>query len=159
MIWQIITCIKPINFLPSFCDNIYFVWLGKKQNTDNEIRFYRKNKTSDIKSSIEKISNVTFNIPEVKELSNFASLIEKNEEIIAFILKRKTLKQSNFSDFDGTVKSLGAWGGDFMLAISEHGLMYVTDYFKSKGCDTIYRFKDIVLNKKVINNDDIDIRF
>jgi hypothetical protein len=47
-----------------------------------------------------------------------------------------------FSDFDGAVKSLGAWGGDFVLAISNED---PTTYFKSKGYETIIAYKDMIL--------------
>jgi hypothetical protein len=33
-----------------------------------------------------------------------------NEHLLA------TIKESLFSDFDGIIKSLGAWGGDFVMA-------------------------------------------
>jgi hypothetical protein len=46
-----------------------------------------------------------------------------------------------FSDFNGSIKSLGAWGGDFVLVASEENPM---SYFKSKGFHTILSYTDLV---------------
>ena len=39
------------------------------------------------------------------------------------------------------IKSLGAWGGDFILATSKDD---PTSYFKKKGFNTIFKFDDII---------------
>ncbi|HLN52195.1 MAG TPA: GYDIA family GHMP kinase [Lentimicrobium sp.] len=151
--------IKPVNFLPPFAENLYFIWQGKKQDSNEEIQFYRNLEKRSIQSFVEKITDITLKIIKVKELSNFVSLIELHEEAIASLLRRKALKSDRFSDFNGCIKSLGAWGGDFILAACDNDLNYVLDYFGKKGCKTVYRFEDIVLNEKVIHDDDINIRF
>jgi len=47
-----------------------------------------------------------------------------------------------FSDFSGSIKSLGAWGGDFVLvAHSENP----TAYFKEKGYEVIFSYHQMVL--------------
>ena len=33
------------------------------------------------------------------------------------LLDTKTIKELLFPDFSGTIKSLGAWGGDFVLVL------------------------------------------
>jgi hypothetical protein len=54
----------------------------------------------------------------------------------------KTIKESLFPDFNGIIKSLGAWGGDFVLAIAKEN---PTDYFKERGFKTIVSYKDMIL--------------
>jgi hypothetical protein len=58
------------------------------------------------------------------------------------VLEIPTVKNSLFSDFNGTVKSLGAWGGDFVLVVSNEN---PTAYFKSKGFETVLPYKDMIL--------------
>ena len=60
--------------------------------------------------------------------------------IISKLIKQPPLKKIKFSDYDGAVKSLGAWGGDFFLATGSD-----QDYFKKKGYETIISYKDIIL--------------
>ena len=53
-----------------------------------------------------------------------------------------TVKECLFPDYKGTVKSLGAWGGDFVLAISE--TEDIPNYFLSKGFDICIPYDEIV---------------
>ena len=59
-----------------------------------------------------------------------------------------------FSDFDGQLKSLGAWGGDFILASSKNGKDEVSAYFAKYGLETVIPFKDFVLGNpdQVVSN-------
>ena len=71
----------------------------------------------------------------------FNVLIEKHEEIIAKILRKNTVKELLFSDFKGTIKSLGAWGGDFIIA---SGDLDSPNYFNQKGFETVIPFEEMI---------------
>jgi hypothetical protein len=58
-----------------------------------------------------------------------------NEHLLA------TIKESLFSDFDGIIKSLGAWGGDFVMAAD-----HPAEYFAAKGYETIVAYEDMILS-------------
>ena len=77
-----------------------------------------------------------------ENLKNFTSEIEKHEKILSAILETKTVKETLFPDFTGTIKSLGAWGGDFVLVVSKEN---PTAYFKEKGYETILPHKEMIL--------------
>jgi hypothetical protein len=62
------------------------------------------------------------------------------------ILDIKPIKELQFPDFNGAIKSLGAWGGDFILASTNAGANYVKTYFRGKGCETVFQYDDIVMN-------------
>ena len=47
-----------------------------------------------------------------------------------------------FPDFDGVIKSLGAWGGDFVMVISNEN---PTDYFMEKGYETVIPYEEMIL--------------
>lgn len=42
------------------------------------------------------------------------------------------------------VKSLGAWGGDFVLVSNDLDMDYVKKYFQSKGYNNIISFNDMI---------------
>ena len=63
----------------------------------------------------------------------------------------KTVKSMLFDNFEGAVKSLGAWGGDYILASSDAGQDYVSDYFSSKGYNTMFQYDTIVLNEPKVS--------
>ncbi len=133
-----------VDFKPSFHKELYFVHLGKKQDSRVGIRDYLKvvkNKASMVKS----ITQITEDIRGVSNLSGFENLLESHEEIISSHTGFKRVKQTTFSDYWGTVKSLGAWGGDFVLATSTKGPDSTKAYFESKGCGTVIPYKEMVL--------------
>ena len=61
---------------------------------------------------------------------------------MSYLLEQPTIKSQLFADFDGSIKSLGAWGGDFVLAASEQN---PTEYFSRKGYHTVINYCDMVL--------------
>ena len=62
---------------------------------------------------------------------------------MATCLDSKRIKKY-FTDFEGEMKSLGAWGGDFFMAATEWNEETVRKYFINKGLDVIFKYDDIV---------------
>ena len=58
------------------------------------------------------------------------------------VLELQTVQEVLFSDFKGIVKSLGAWGGDFVMVISKEN---PTDYFKERGFTVVVPYNDMIL--------------
>lgn len=137
--------IAEVNFNPNFKDQLYFVHLNKKQNSREGISQYNTN-TSNVSQAISEISDITSQLISCKSLNIFNDLIEKHEEIIALIIRQKPIKERLFSDFKGAIKSLGAWGGDFVLATSKDN---PKAYFETKGFLTVIPYMDMVLNNKI----------
>jgi mevalonate kinase len=133
-----------VDFNPKFKDQLYFVHLGKKQNTALGIKEYLKavkNKSSLVKT----ITKITEDIRTVSTLADFDALLIKHEDAIATHTGFAKVKDTLFSDYWGVVKSLGAWGGDFVLATSDKGLDATKEYFASKGLSTVVSYKEMVL--------------
>lgn len=133
--------VNPIDFTPSFKDSLYFVYLNKKQNSREGIKHYNANK-GHLKTIIEDINHMTSQIISSNSLENFETLITQHEEIISKLTKQKVIKTLLFNDFKGSIKSLGAWGGDFILAASKEDPI---PYFNQKGFETVIRYTDMVL--------------
>jgi len=131
----------PLSFNPTFKGNLYFIHLNKKQNSRDGIKHYRKHK-GDLLVSINEINNITEQMIHAETLEVFQALIEKHESIVAEITKQIPVKDKLFNDFKGAVKSLGAWGGDFVLVAAKQD---PKAYFKAKGYNTIVNYTDMVL--------------
>ena len=127
-----------------FEKSLYFVYLGRKQNSDAAINYYRKS-VKDSKSIIPEISKISEEIIECQSIDAFSKLLDAHENIIASATKLPRVQKEMFGDFKGTIKSLGAWGGDFVLAVADQKNGYVPEYFKEKGLDTIFSYSDLVL--------------
>lgn len=132
--------VRPVDFRSIFKDNIFFVYLNQKQNSRDGIASYRKY-DGDLSNSISKINSITTNMISCKSLENFEHLIIEHEEIISKIINQKPVKKRLFNDFDGAVKSLGAWGGDFVMVTSKDN---PTDYFMRKGYEVILTYSEMI---------------
>ncbi len=130
---------REVNFNPSFKNNLYFIYLGKKQNTYNEILNF--NKLNIKEKSILKVSSITEKILNCNSFEDFKSLIKEHEEILSQILKRETAKDLYFDDYSGEIKSLGAWGGDFVLAAGDQNSK---TYFNNLGYDIVFTFDELI---------------
>ncbi|WP_430817155.1 GYDIA family GHMP kinase [Carboxylicivirga sp. RSCT41] len=136
--------IESVNFNPEFSDNMYFVYSGSKQSSKNEIARFSKLNVSE--SAIEQINCLTNDMLNSKELKDFGKLMEQHESIISKIVQLKPIKNEHFEDFKGYIKTLGAWGGDFIMVISEEPANYVKTYFEEKGLKHLFNFNDIKIN-------------
>lgn len=137
--------VEPVVFNPPCTEHFWLLYLEKKQSTETNIhRLFSANmKPSALK--IAEISDITMAFSAASEASEFSSLIHKHERIIADFLHEETIQSSLFSDFKGAVKSMGAWGGDFCLIVSEEDPTYIREYFEQKGLTTVLPFNDFGL--------------
>ncbi len=135
-----------VDFSPDFSDSLYFVYLGNKQNSASEVSLFMKKEPHTMEDAVLEISEIGKKMLVIENLAEFNVLIEQHEQILSEILEVKTVKSTLFADFDGSVKSLGAWGGDFILVSSDVGHDYVRDYFSRKGYNTMFEYDAIVLN-------------
>ena len=133
--------IKIVHFNPSFKHNLYFVYLNQKQNSRDGIAQYRSN-SSDLTKNIEVVSNITQDMIDCNSLDQFQKLMNRHEQIVSKIINQQPIKTQLFDDFDGSIKSLGAWGGDFVLVASKQD---PTRYFKDKGFPTVITYNEMVL--------------
>lgn len=133
--------VEIVNFCPQFANHLYFVYLNQKQSSKSAIAAY-KSKKGNLATEIASIDAITGQILKTQNWQDFAHLLEQHENIMGQILETPTVKEKLFPDFDGTVKSLGAWGGDFVLAVSREN---PTAYFKSKGYGTIIPYPEMIL--------------
>jgi mevalonate kinase len=132
---------KTVNFNPQFKENIHFVYLNQKQSSKSAISNYvtQRHKVAPV---LSKINTITDQAIACLEGKSFAKLMEQHEIIMSDILEIKTVKEKLFPDFKGVIKSLGAWGGDFIMVISKEN---PKNYFKEKGYATILTYEEMVL--------------
>jgi len=132
--------IETVVFKPVFAPNLFFVHLNQKQNSRDAIAAYR-NCLFDKDKLLETITDLTQKIAISRSLTDFEQLITTHEEILSEVLQTPTAKDRLFSDYEGSIKSLGAWGGDFILAT---GTTEATAYFKGKGYPTVLSYADMI---------------
>jgi mevalonate kinase len=135
--------VEKVSFNPDFTNNIYFVYLNKKQSSKSAIAAYNMNKKNNLPRIIALNDLITSEVLNATTIQSFASAIHKHEVQMNRILETPTIKESLFPDFNGVIKSLGAWGGDFVMAITTEN---PRDYFISKGYQTIIPYDEMILS-------------
>ncbi len=133
--------VEVLDFNPSFKDQLYFVYLNKKQNSRDGIAAYKKN-TKNTSTEVDEISQLTQQISTCELVTDFEKLLAEHETIISKLIQQKPIQEQLFSDYFGQTKSLGAWGGDFILATGNDD---TPNYFKQKGFETVIPYSSMVL--------------
>ena len=132
--------IRQVEFNPNFKENLFFVHLNQKQNSKEGIAKFRESGTN-FDKEIKRISQISDEFIKVDSLESFNKLIVEHEQVISSIIKLKPIKENLFPDYFGAIKSLGAWGGDFVLAT---GNEETPSYFKNKGFETILKYSEMI---------------
>ena len=133
--------IEKIEFNPNFKDQLYFVFLNKKQNSREGIKRYKELSTNN-SAAIQKVSELTDAFINCNNLIEFEKLMKEHEQLVSKTIKLKMVQEKYFSDYFGQTKSLGAWGGDFILATGNEDS---TNYFNQKGFKTVIPYQDLIL--------------
>ena len=137
--------VEKADFKPAFADKLYFVYQGHKQSSGKEVKSFKERaQKSDFSKEIAEISEITDALVKASTFNDFCALLTRHEAIMSRCLEQPSLK-SQYPDFKGVIKSLGAWGGDFFLAATELSEKEVASYFNSKGLKTILKYNEIVL--------------
>ena len=137
--------VKPIDFQPSFADHLFFIYQGQKQSSSKEIKaFLAMANPVDLQKDIEAVSEISRAVPKCENLDEFALLMQCHERIISRCIGQEPV-QKRFPDFEGVLKSLGAWGGDFILAATEWNESQVRAYYKGKNMGVVFNYDNLVL--------------
>jgi mevalonate kinase len=140
---------EPCGFNPPFHNSLYFIYLGKKQDSREGIGKYRLTvdglRLTVLPELVAKVSHLTRQFLAAQTLTDFDGLIREHEAIVAETIGLPRAKSLFFNDFWGEVKSLGAWGGDFVLATSDRPLEETRHYFNEKGFEVFLPFSELVL--------------
>lgn len=130
----------PVALDPLCKSQMYFVYLNQKQNSKEAIAAYYK-KQHRLVDHVNEISTITEALLEDTSFENWLNQLQKHEIILSNVLEMQTVQEAYFPDFSGLVKSLGAWGGDFVLALSKTD---PTSYFAGKGYSTVIPYTELI---------------
>ena len=133
--------VEKVNFNCNFKENIYFLYLNQKQDSKAAIATYYS-KQQDIQPARNEITKITNSLTEANSQTEFELLLVKHEKLLSTVLESDTVKERFFSDFKGTIKSLGAWGGDFVMVVCDSN---PKEYFERKGFTTLLHFNEMIL--------------
>lgn len=135
--------IQQVPFYPPFADKLVFVYTGNKQSSRQSLQTFRPDKVSP--DAVKQITELSHKMASEQNIDVFLELMAAHERIIAYETGMKAVKEQFFDNFPGSVKSLGAWGGDFLLAGSAGDPEAMQAYFRSREFRHIISYRDMVL--------------
>lgn len=134
--------VQKVNFSPVFKDNLLFVYSGHKELTESNIsKFNHTHMFSG--ADIQAMTKLTRDIHKTNDFELFDLLVQKHNTMVSKALGLKNPFETINYRFDGTIKPLGAWGGDFFIALSQQGAGYIKNYFLDKGYLTFFSFDEL----------------
>ena len=132
--------VESCEFNPSFKEQLFFVYLNQKKDSSEAVKRFSNIKITE--KQLELFSDLSLKMLKSNELKKFEKLIETHETQLGQILNIKPVKEVLFPDYSGSIKSLGAWGGDFILVTGNDNTI---SYFKYKGYKTILKYSEMVI--------------
>ena len=133
--------VREVSPVLTFSDQLYFVYLNQKKNSREAISAYRERSIDKLQLTT-KISEITNSLITTSTLQEFETLLNLHEQVLSSALNVPTIKEQLFPNYKGSIKSLGGWGGDFVLVTARKNTL---DYFKTKGYTTIIPYSDMIL--------------
>ena len=131
--------IQKVNFNPDFKDELIFIHLNQKQDSREGIKLYRsKEKSQNLISFFEKL---TMDVLESDSIEKFSHLMGVHEKKISNFIGIPTVKEKLFIDCPVFLKSLGAWGGDFVMSRKFDDYQ---NWFSDRGFSTIYSWSELI---------------
>jgi galactokinase/mevalonate kinase-like predicted kinase len=137
---------EKVSFMPPFHQHIYFVYTGHKQVSSIGIKYYRENAVR-VRDCIGWLNRLTESMLQCQSLRKMEQIMEEHESIIAEELKLPKAKDELLPDYWGAVKSLGAWGGDFVMLTNDRPEEELIHYLHSKDLHVVHRFDKMIFSK------------
>lgn len=137
--------VQQVTFCPGFADELWFLFLGQGQMHSYRLGHDNDYVTPDVRL-VSRVSLLSHHMVSCGDASTFRALMDEHERIVGEYIGETPVKQRFFSDFVGSVKSLGLWGSDFALVASDWEHARISDYFANKGLDVLFPYRELVLN-------------
>ena len=134
---------EPVSFQPPFADQLYFVWLGSKQSTALHLR-EMAGRLIPKKELVRSFSMLTRGMLGTKELGDFRNYMEEHEAKLSELTGLERVSLTRFPGLQGSVKSLGAWGGDFVMVASDQQADALYNYLDRMGFPCRFRYKELI---------------
>ncbi len=136
--------IKPAVIPEAIKPYCYFAYLNKKQDSREGINLYRN--LGDNKSAIiHEISSITKELIKKQNLEDWIYLLGKHEEIISSSLSIPRAADTVLKGLPFFSKSLGAWGGDFVMILTDLNSNEISQELKKLNLNTIMLYNSFLV--------------
>lgn len=134
--------VRSVALSEALTEMMYFVYLGRKEPTEQALNHYRL-KGLPSKQEVEHMSALTRKFAGAANISELSRIVKKHENMVADRIGSEPVKKRLFNDYPFPVKSLGAWGGDFVLFLNPEGEEVLRNYLKTKNLNTCLKYTEL----------------
>jgi len=135
--------VKKTFLNPSITDHLYFIYSGKKQDSQESVHRFKSQQFPD-DQVVRKVTALTDAMINAATSAEFLTLMRLHEKTLSDILGIPMVKEKLFPDFSGEIKSLGAWGGDFIMAGTFMRYEEIKNYFAKRNLAIVFNWDEIV---------------
>ncbi len=132
---------SAVAFDPPFGRQLVFVYSGRKQDSSRALENFDPDGVKP--HHIQAISGISVQMARSSELEDFMGLMREHEGILSAYTGTESVQKRLFPAFPGAIKSLGAWGGDFLLAAAPLEPRQLAAYFSSRGYGPVFALGDL----------------
>jgi mevalonate kinase len=132
---------EEVTLPDSITDKLLFIYLGNKQNSREEIK--RFNKKNVLPEQVDAMNTIISAALQTDKIEVFEQQLDLSEDLISSIIETTKLKQRFFADYSYSIKSLGAWGGDFFMA-TYRDPETAKNYFENKGYNVFFTYQEFI---------------
>lgn len=133
--------ITPVTIPENIHNHLLFVYTGKKQRSRDEVLSFGQKQISI--TQIVEMNHIIDTVLRSDEIDNFERQMKKSEKLLSTILWIPALQSNFFSDYPYAIKSLGAWGGDFIMATFRDEAK-ARNYFSEKGMNVTFNYQQLI---------------
>lgn len=134
--------VQAVHFFPAFRERLYFVYLSQKQDSREGIRRFRE-RAQGREDLIAQVSALTRQMLQATDLESFERVMKVHEQLVAEALDMPPVQERLFPDYPGAIKSLGAWGGDFVMVTDRGSPGEIREYFESRGFPQLLHYTEM----------------
>lgn len=132
--------LRPVDLKFEFAHDIGLVYSGRKQSTAQSLKLLGAKPFS--QSQILEVDALTEAFLNAQTIMDLENVIEAHEQLISDHLKITKVGDTIFKGFPGKVKSLGGWGGDFVLITR---LAASKKWLRNHNFKVVFPFKSLTL--------------
>lgn len=133
--------INTVSLPEQITDNLLFVYLGNKQNSATAVAEFNKIPTDYFQ--LEKMDSIVQFAAQCQTIEEWEKMMLESEQMLSAIMGQETVQQKLFTDYPYQIKSLGAWGGDFIMATCRN-LTEAKTYFTKKRHKTVFTYNELI---------------
>ncbi len=132
---------EAVSLSEKITSKLLFVYSGKKQKSKNEVLRFEEIAVSE--KQVAQMSNIIDSVIACERIEKFEVLMGQSEQLLSEILALEQIEMSTFRDYPFSLKSLGAWGGDFFMATYRNE-KEAKDYFSKRGYRIQFNYDQII---------------